>query len=141
MKGHGNVFVYGTLKEGGSLSNGFDEMRVAVRPAKVKGVMYNLSNFPGAVLGGKDYIYGELHTYSDFRHVVKRMDYIEGCDGRKYEDHNLYNRRVVEVETENGKKVRALMYVFNTARIKNLKDREIVKNGTWPLVKEEGRGA
>lgn len=140
MKGHGNVFVYGTLKEGGHFSFGFEEDRVAVRPAKAKGVLYNLGNFPGAALGGNDYIHGELHTYSNFRRIVREMDRIEGCAGRKHENSNLFNRRVVNVELVNGSQVRALMYVFNTARI-NVEDREMIEGGTWLLAKEKGGDA
>lgn len=137
MKNSGHVFVYGTLKKGGYYSHGFNKERVSVTPAKmVGGTMYNLGGFPGLVLGGNDIVNGELHLYKEFSKVVRRLDRIEGFRKQNYEC-NLYNKHVVEVETQDGRTVKAMVYTINTHRI-NLKGCEKVENGTWLIEKKGG---
>ena len=130
MKNHGYVFVYGSLKIGGHFSANFDKDRVSVTPAKVNGTLYKL-RWPGLVLGGEKPVHGELHLYREFRFVVKHMDYIEGYRKRN-DDSNLYDKNVVEVETEEGKKVKATVYTLNTLKT-SVEGCEIVDDGVWPI--------
>lgn len=131
MRNHGYIFVYGSLRVGGHFSHNFDEDRVSVRPAKVDGELYDLHSFPGLILGDKGVVHGELHLYKDFHFVVRHVDYIEGYYKRN-DDNNLYNKGTVEVETEDGKKVKAIVYTLNTHRV-SIEGCEIVEDGVWPL--------
>lgn len=132
MKNRGYVFVYGTLKKGGYYSESFDERRVSSVPAVVKGTLYDLRSFPGLVLGGNSAVHGELHRYRDIVAVIRHMDGIEGHRGRGRKS-NLYDKNVVEVETQDGKKVKAIVYTLNTQRVSTSGCDE-VKNGTWELL-------
>lgn len=137
MKNHGHVFVYGTLKEGGYYSKSFDEERVSAKPAKLTGAtMFDLGHFPGIVIDGVGTVRGELHLYKEFTDVVRRFDRIEGHRKRNH-DGNLYNKHVVEVETEDGEKVKAMVYTLNTHRI-SVEGREKVEDGTWQIDRKEG---
>mgnify|MGYP001185875526 CR=1 FL=1 len=95
------VFVYGTLKSGGSirgLSN-FGDGAVIVGKATTTYPDYkmiDLGAFPGVLMGGENKIQGEVWEVSD--DVAEQLDAIEG-----YPD--FYNK--VPTETTEGK---AMMY-------------------------------
>ena len=105
------IFVYGTLKVGGHFARRFNDQRVKSKRGTIKGTMFNIGgNFPGVVLNGKNTITGEVHEYSDGKNVESELDRIEGfyAEGHK---NNMYNKRKVEVETEDGKE-ECIMYEF-----------------------------
>lgn len=128
MKNRGYIFVYGSLKIGGRFSHGFEEKRVSVRPATLKGTLYKWK-YAALALAGDRTIHGELHLYKDFSTVVRRMDRIEGFHKRN-DENNLYNKNVVEVKTEDGNKTRAITYTLNTHRI-SVEGCEIIEDGVW----------
>ena len=117
------VFVYGTLKSGGSirgLSN-FGDGAVIVGKAKTTYPDYkmlDLGAFPGVFLNGKHHIVGEVWEISD--EVMEQLDAIEG-----YPD--FYNRQVTH--TTQGK---AWMYYLEG------KDYELYKGVRGDQVMEEG---
>lgn len=95
------VFVYGTLKSGGEIRglNSFGDGAVIVGKAKTTYPDYqmvDLGSFPGVLMGGTNYIQGEVWEVSD--DVAEQLDAIEG-----YPD--FYNK--IPTETSQGK---AMMY-------------------------------
>tara|TARA_B100001564_G_C20024272_1_gene396003 strand:- start:6 stop:392 length:387 start_codon:yes stop_codon:yes gene_type:complete len=95
------VFVYGTLKSGGTIRglSGFGDGAVIVGKAKTTYPDYkmvDLGSFPGVLMGGTNYIQGEVWEVTD--DVAEQLDAIEG-----YPD--FYNK--IPTETTEGK---AMMY-------------------------------
>lgn len=134
MKNKGYVFVYGTLKVGGRFSFNYVNQRLRSQPATIKGTMYKLGWYPGITIGGDKTIHGELHLFKDFVGVVKSMDRVEGFRGRKYEN-NLFNKHVVEAETDTGEKVKAMVYAVNH-NVTDLNKRDVVEDGVWKIEKK-----
>jgi len=103
------VFVYGSLLFGlgnhGLLRNsrllGEDETKDLVY------TMYDLGNFPGVVLEGKDRIYGEVYEVDDL--VFHNLDTLEGYP-------NFYSRKEVDL-VHNG--TAWMYYLNNKDRYKN----------------------
>jgi gamma-glutamylcyclotransferase (GGCT)/AIG2-like uncharacterized protein YtfP len=57
------LFVYGTLRMGGSNDiRRFGPYSRLLGPARVRGRLYDLGDYPGLVLGGLDWVSGELHA-------------------------------------------------------------------------------
>lgn len=95
------VFVYGTLKSGGSIRGleNFGDGAVIVGRAKTTYPDYHmvdLGSFPGVLMGGTKHIQGEVWEVSD--DVAEQLDAIEGYP-------EFYNK--VPTETSQGK---AMMY-------------------------------
>lgn len=126
-----HFFVYGTLKEGGELSDssGIANLRVKVVDAKITGFdMFDLGWFPG-ILPGEGIVNGELHEYKKPETVTSILDSIEGYREAD-KDNSLYLRKEIDVETDDGKTVKASIYVFNKKLNSNAKK---IKNGTWEV--------
>ena len=95
------VFVYGTLKSGGSIRglSGFGDGAVIVGKAKTTFpdyTMVDMGSFPGVLMGGTNFIQGEVWEVDD--QVAEQLDAIEGYP-------EFYNK--VPTETTQGK---AMMY-------------------------------
>lgn len=57
------LFVYGTLRIGGSNDiRRFGACSRLLGPARVRGRLYDLGDYPGLVLGGSGWVSGELHA-------------------------------------------------------------------------------
>ena len=57
------LFVYGTLRMGGSNDiRRFGPYSRLLGPARVRGRLHDLGDYPGLVLGGLDWVSGELHA-------------------------------------------------------------------------------
>ncbi|MFW5927734.1 MAG: gamma-glutamylcyclotransferase family protein [Thermoplasmatota archaeon] len=116
------VFVYGTLKIGGSLTNNtLEKRRLGVNEAILNSaVLCDLGPFPGVLLKdeaeeeeGLSKVYGELHVYSDPKAVLDTMDAIEGYNKNNVKD-SLFIRRKVFVENiEKMQTEEAYMYEIN----------------------------
>ena len=136
MKNTGLVFVYGTLKLGGFYADQFDDFRIDSIKGYIEGDLYDLGNFPGILLSGKNKIYGELHRYSDFSSVVERMDRIEGYHEEDHPD-NFYERKTVEVTTETGEIMEAVAYSLASKQlldyVEEKGDSIKVENGVWEI--------
>ena len=127
------VFVYGTLKVGGHFAKSFDGMRKFSTRASVDASLFDLGAFPCVVLNTGFKVHGELHEYNHIKEVIKQMDMIEGY--HEGSNHNLFNKKEVEVTTISGDIEKAIIYeIANTKAIlnsvKNGKYKEI-ENGKW----------
>jgi gamma-glutamylcyclotransferase (GGCT)/AIG2-like uncharacterized protein YtfP len=70
------VFVYGTLRRGGS--NDITRLQPSPRlagQASVAGLMYDLGPYPGLILGGPQTVYGEIYQIS--AELERQLDVIE----------------------------------------------------------------
>lgn len=105
------IFVYGTLKVGGRFAVRFNNLRLSVRPGKIKGTMFSIGDsYPGVILHGDNVINGEIHEYTDAAQVEQALDRIEGYFGEG-DTTNLYHKRLVAVDTESGQEA-CIMYEF-----------------------------
>lgn len=130
-----NIFVYGTLKVGGRFASRFDKFRVSVKKATTIGTMINVhDSFPTVVLNNRNIVYGELHTYTNPKEVIKRMDIIEGYRGRGKGQKNFYDRVIINVTTEDKKEIKATGYIAGSV-LKTYNDLEPVESGFWILNK------
>jgi len=135
----GYVFVYGSLKTGGYFSKKFDSYRRGVWEARVKGILYDLGSYPGLVLGGENYVYGELHYYDSLQEVIRELNWIEGYRGRG-DSSNLYNLLSTEIEFVGGGKRKGMLYSINLLRVE-VKKYRTVKSGFWPIKRGDGTQA
>ena len=120
-------FVYGTLKVGGFYANNFDRLRKSSVKAKIKGTMFNVHNhYPAVVPSEVDEVQGELHYYDSEDEVTQAMDRIEGYS-KGHGSKNLYVRKRVDVELEDGSTIQASTYFFNRDTEKLTK----VADGVW----------
>ena len=89
-----DVFVYGTLKPGGTYWKEFCVGRtVRTTEAKVKGQLYDLGvGYPGIRLVGDDWVYGHLLTL-DSAETLRRLDHLEGYSADRPSGRNEYTRR------------------------------------------------
>jgi len=128
---HLKVFVYGTLKVGGSNANPYDMVRVSSKKAYTLGHLFNVNNhFPAAIFGSeKSRIYGEIHEYSDPEETQTRLNRLEGCR-EENDPNNLYNHKTIEVFS-NGEVESCLAYEFNR-EVNNL---PIIPSGVWEINK------
>jgi len=130
----GYVFVYGTLKCGGGLAVDFDEYRMKSMDATINGVIYK-GPFPLLKLNENGKVHGELHKFSNFKNVIKRMDQAEAYY-KDYENESLYIRRTVLISV-NGRVYEAYVYEFHGygGEIKT-NDFKKIESGIWELPKE-----
>lgn len=117
------VFVYGTLRRGGS--NDITRLRPAPRfvgAAQVAGVLYHLGAYPGVLLGGDQWVVGEVYAIEPALEAV--LDAIEGVVDQPGDE---YIRREVAVRVE-GQLLTCLVYEINPlyARVA-----PVIPQGDW----------
>ena len=102
------VFVYGTLRLGGS--NDITRLQPAPRfvgPAQVAGVMYHLGAYPGLLLGGDRWVVGEVYAIEPALEAV--LDEIEDLGATPSDE---YVKREIVVDV-GGQGVPCLVYEIN----------------------------
>lgn len=107
------VFVYGTLRKGGS--NDITRLRPAPRfvgMARIEGTLYHLGAYPGLVLGGAAVTVGEVYAIEPA--LEQRLDGIEEIAGTPDDE---YFKREVTLEVE-GRPVGCLVYEINPERLR-----------------------
>ena len=103
-----HVFVYGTLRRGGS--NDITRLRPEpkfVGPARVAGALYHLGAYPGMTLGGPWVVKGEVYEIGADLEAV--LDEIEGLGATPIDE---YVKREVVVDV-GGQAVSCLVYEIN----------------------------
>ncbi len=106
------VFVYGTLRKGGS--NDITRLLPAPRfvgPAQTQGTLYHLGAYPGLVLGGAGAVVGEVYAIEPA--LEQRLDGIEEIHGRPDDE---YFKREVRLLV-NGVPMDCLVYEINPDRL------------------------
>lgn len=120
-----HVFVYGTLRRGGSNDIG----RLAPAPrwvgdAVVAGTMYDLGAYPGVVLGGAGCVRGEVYVVAPALLAV--LDEIEEVYPQRSGE---YLRREVQVQVA-GRRLACQCYELSPARTAG---RAVIASGDWML--------
>jgi len=122
------LFLYGTLKAGGSLDSFSVNERVIIE-AELKGAaLYDLGAFPGLKLDAKSTVKGEVHIYKSlaaYKKVLKILDFIEGYKGRR---DDLFKRVIVEVRLASGETTEAFAYLYN----RPVSEEKRIASGRWP---------
>jgi gamma-glutamylcyclotransferase (GGCT)/AIG2-like uncharacterized protein YtfP len=111
-----HLFVYGTL----SPRNAPPEIAATVnrlRPvgsASVRGRLYDLGEYPGAVLSEKSrsVVRGEVFELPGDQSTLTALDSYEGFEPHK-PGSSLFLRRVRPVTMDDGKRVRCWVYIYN----------------------------
>ncbi len=109
------VFVYGTLRKGGS-----NHFRMATAElageGRIAGRMYRISWYPALVTGGEGSVRGELYTVPDEH--LQALDQFEGPD---------YRRRKVSVSIVSGEETSAWVWEWTGT----LEDAEAIDGDDW----------
>lgn len=106
------VFVYGTLRRGGS--NDITRLLPAPRfvgPAQIQGTLYHLGGYPGLVLGDGGAVVGEVYAIEPG--LESHLDGIEEIHGRPDDE---YFKRKVRLLVD-GDPVDCLVYEINPDRL------------------------
>lgn len=107
-----HVFVYGTLRSGASNDiSRFTPAPERVADGEIAGTLYDLGAYPGAVLGGKGRIKGEVYRITPA--LEAQLDLLEEV---KPDGTGEYSRRQVMVAL-GDRLVRCLVYEIHPARI------------------------
>lgn len=124
------VFVYGTLRKGGS--NDITQLHPAPRlvgPAQTQGTLYHLGAYPGLVLGGNGVVVGEVYAIEPALEL--RLDGIEEIHGRPGDEY--FKREVCLLVA--GAPVDCLVYEINPDRLHSA---HRIDSGDW--LRQAGRG-
>ncbi len=114
------IFVYGTLKRGKRANSLLSDAKF-IGSGTVSGYeMYMVSDYPG-VVRGEGRVKGEVYEVDG--ETLKRLDEYEGVP-------ILYERIEEAVELEDGRKVRAYLYLYK-GRIDDLRKAELNERGEY----------
>lgn len=108
------LFVYGTLLQPGNEFAGYlNKHRKFISNGKVKGRLYDIGEYPGAVIDKADeyFIYGAIFMMDDPETILKVVDDYEGI-GELYNHPQEYIREQVDILTDNGN-INCWMYLYN----------------------------
>ena len=122
-----HVFVYGTLRCGGS--NDITRLLPAPRwlgEAEIAGSMYDFGRYPGVVLGGQGRVVGEVYAIS--AELERLLDEIEEVYPQQSDE---YFRREVSI-TVGGQSVSCLIYAINP-RYVEVRNAPLLPGGDWML--------
>lgn len=105
------VFVYGTLQRGEERVHCWPHAPLAVTPAVISAQLHDLGPYP-AIVPGKDRVAGELWELrpEQLAETLRVLDAVEGYYG--HEKANLYVRRIVACNTQDGRTVPAFTYYY-----------------------------
>lgn len=120
-----HVFVYGTLRRGGS--NDITRLEPAPRwigDAEIAGSMYDFGRYPGVVLGGQGRVVGEVYAISAALERV--LDAIEEVYPQQSDE---YFRREVCVKV-GGQSLSCLVYAINP-RYVQARRAPLLPGGDW----------
>jgi gamma-glutamylcyclotransferase (GGCT)/AIG2-like uncharacterized protein YtfP len=126
--GERHVFVYGTLRGGGSndIARLAQDARLApplhVADASIAGTLYDLGAYPGALLGGSGRVHGEIYRIDAA--LEARLDRLEEV---MPDDSGEYRKRERVIEAE-GRRWSCLVYEIHPDRIAG---RAVIESGDW----------
>lgn len=117
------VFVYGSLRQGASNAWRMKKARL-MGQAKVKGTLVKITWYPGLVLGGENWVQGEVYEVDD--DLLVELDAFEGIhpDGS---DNGEYRRLNYEVQLETGSLLYCEVYEWQLGIV----DYETIASGDW----------
>ncbi len=102
-----HLFVYGTLRRqtGSRISRWLSSLATPLGPARMKGYLYDLGDFPAMVLAGNagDWVSGELYKLHDPAQTLPVLDRYEGPQ---------FRRAVADAYLHDGSSVRCFVYLY-----------------------------
>jgi gamma-glutamylcyclotransferase (GGCT)/AIG2-like uncharacterized protein YtfP len=124
------LFAYGTLQPGlapKSMAQATAKLR-AVGPGFVRGVLYDLGRYPGAIAGAgaAGRISGTVMELPDDADVLRALDDYEGFDPQSPETSEFVRERQ-EVELASGGTLECWFYRYNG----ELRAAVAIANGVW----------
>ena len=127
----GNIFVYGSLKQGEPLYflEGIKDLRLEIFPARVQGgLLYNLGLFPGMILkSNAGVVIGEIQRFRQIETVLGILDEVEEYYGEG-NPNNLYRRVEHEAELLNGEGfITCWVYEY----VGPMDEVEFIESGVW----------
>ena len=117
------VFVYGTLRRGGSNAFRMDGAEL-VGLATVGGALYRISWYPGLVLDGDGRVSGEVYRVGP--ELLRALDEFEGLAAGEIEG-SEYRRVKVEADAGNYEVVEVWVYEWKGA----FDEDERIQSGDW----------
>ena len=124
------IFVYGSLRSGFNapafeyISRYFQ----LVAPAKVRGLLYDMGDYPAAVPTNQDQFWlGELYAIKqeeEFAWALEQLDEYEGINESPEDSPVSFKRELVEVMTESGNTI-AWIYWFSGS----IADKPLIASG------------
>ena len=124
------VFVYGTLRRGGSNAIRMDGAEF-VGPATVGGALYRISWYPGLVLDGDGRVTGEIYRVG--AEQLRALDEFEGLAAGEIEG-SEYRRVRVEADAGDDEVVEVWVYEWKGA----FDEDERIQSGDWLGVQSSG---
>lgn len=104
------VFVYGTLRRGGSASRLLEGRCRFVGPGTVRGTLFDAGEFPALVREGGGKVIGEVYDLTSADALPDLDTYEEAIGARP-----LFRRESVWVSLADGSRLKAWAYVYNRA--------------------------
>lgn len=121
------LFVYGTLRRGGS--NDIAHFGAGARllgAARVRGALYDLGAYPGMVLGGSAWVWGELYAIT--QSLESRLDRLEEVWPQATGEYRR-SQAMVMLQVGHGERaLSALIYALDCARAQ---DSALIEGGDW----------
>lgn len=126
-----HVFVYGTLRAGGSNDiRRYRPMPQWVGRGAVAGTLYDLGAYPGMALDGEGRVVGEV--YSVCAEVEAALDRLEEV---RDDDSGEYRRRTVRVPVTGVGDVDCLVYEIHPDRVRTA---AVIDGGDWMKHRRSG---
>lgn len=111
-----HLFIYGTLLPERAPYGMADAVRKLqyIGRASVRGRLYDLGEYPGAVLDSSSRmkIVGRVYALPDSGDVLKSLDEYEGFNPQD-RDNSLFVRQQAKVTLEDGQRLPCWIYVYN----------------------------
>lgn len=126
------IFVYGTLKPGGSNYSAYCSGKVMQAQAVIaQGILFELpAGYPAMTLGA-GWVQGSLLWFQD-RQMLEQLDYLEDYDPSRSPDKNLYHRQQIQVFDPSQQPLGdAWVYLMSPAKIQCLGG-IFLPEGHWP---------
>ncbi len=111
------LFVYGTLKRGGSRHWILEDFSFLGRAKAKNFALYDLGPYP-AMVPEDGVVYGEVYEVPE--EILRDLDWVEGVPF-------LYRRELIEVVFEDGLSLKAWAYIYNG----NVKGYPRIEDGEW----------
>lgn len=96
--------------------------------ARVRGLLFDLGEYPGVVLSGdpEAWVYGEVYALDVPHQTLARLDEYEGC-GPNDPHPREFERVTAEIVLESGESATAWIYVYRGAT----RDKERIVSGDY----------
>ncbi len=97
------LFVYGTLRAafGGAQAARLSRESRPLGQARLRGQLVRIADYPGLVIGGAEWVYGDLVDLADPAATLAWIDAYEECSSNYPLPHE-YRREIISVEAAGG---------------------------------------